>query len=72
MAIAVQGKNTQIILDPGVDIAPNRYNLPPHQLERERRKEHRNNILNIMNIKPVAGFWVSHYHHDHFPKINEA
>ncbi|MHA2276482.1 MAG: MBL fold metallo-hydrolase [Candidatus Kariarchaeaceae archaeon] len=72
MAVAVQGEETQVILDPGVDIAPNRFNLPPHQLERERRKEHRENILNIMKDKPVAGFWVSHYHHDHFPKINEA
>jgi len=21
---------------------------------------------------PVAGYWISHYHFDHFPKINEA
>lgn len=71
-AVAVQGKETQFILDPGVDVAPRRYDLPPHSMELQRRNEHRANILNIIKDKPVAGFWISHFHFDHFPKINEA
>ncbi|OLS22637.1 MAG: hypothetical protein HeimC3_29110 [Candidatus Heimdallarchaeota archaeon LC_3] len=72
MAVAVRGKETQFIFDPGVAIAPNRYDLPPHSLERERRKEHRENILKVMNQNNVAGYWISHYHQDHFPFLNEA
>ena len=72
LAVAVQGKNTQFIIDPGVDVAPRRYDLPPHSMELNRRNEHRVNILKMMKEVPVAGFWVSHYHFDHFPKINEA
>jgi hypothetical protein len=72
MAIAVQGKKSQVILDPGVDVAPRRYDLPPHSMELKRRHEHRENILSEIKKLPVACFWVSHYHFDHFPKINEA
>ena len=72
MAVAIQGQSTQILCDPGVDLAPNRFNLPPHSLERKRRSEHRQNILAVMQELPVVGFWISHYHFDHFPKINEA
>ena len=71
-AVALQGIYSQFIIDPGVDVAPRRYDLPPHSMELQRRNEHRLNILNVMKEKPVAGFWVSHYHFDHFPKINEA
>ena len=71
-AVAVQGKETQFILDPGVDVAPRRYDLPPHSMELNRRNEHRARILEVMKELPVVGFWVSHYHFDHFPKINEA
>ncbi len=71
-AITIQGKNTQFIIDPGVDVAPRRYDLPPHSMELNRRNEHRATILQVMKELPVAGFWVSHYHYDHFPKINEA
>ena len=72
LAVAVQGKKTQFIIDPGVDIAPRRYDLPPHSMELNRRNEHRATILQVMKELPVAGFWISHYHFDHFPKINEA
>ena len=71
-AVALIGRKTQFIIDPGVDVAPRRYDLPPHSLELNRRNEHRLAILNIMKQAPVVGFWVSHYHFDHFPKINEA
>ena len=71
-AVAVQGQKSQFILDPGVDVAPRRYDLPPHSIELNRRNEHRANILNIIKEKHVAGFWISHFHFDHFPKINEA
>lgn len=72
LAFAAQGKKTQFIFDPGVDVAPRRYDLPPHSMELNRRNEHRANILQAIKQMPVAGYWISHYHFDHFPKINEA
>ena len=72
MAVSVRGKKTQFVIDPGVDVAPRRYDLPPHSVELDRRKEHRLNILNSIKQIHVAGYWVSHYHLDHFPKINPA
>ncbi|MFW9928894.1 MAG: hypothetical protein ACFFD1_05860 [Candidatus Thorarchaeota archaeon] len=72
MAISVQGKTSQFIFDPGVALAPQRYNLPPHSMERERRKQQRENILSTIKSMPVEGFWVSHYHLDHYPNYNEA
>ena len=40
-AVALQGIYSQFIIDPGVDVAPRRYDLPPHSMEHQRRNEHR-------------------------------
>lgn len=63
MATFVETDDVAVLIDPGVSLAPIRYNLPPHPLEEQRMgdrwaaiKEHaaRSDVL-----------VVTHYHYDH-------
>jgi len=54
----------KIMIDPGLDLAPLRYRLPPTKLELEKAKE-----LSVKINEYAKGtdiFIITHYHHDHY------
>jgi predicted metallo-beta-lactamase superfamily hydrolase len=54
----------KIMIDPGLDLAPSRYGLPPTKLEQEKAKE-----LSAMinhHARETDIFIITHYHHDHY------
>ncbi len=64
MATLVETPDVTILLDPSVRLGPYRYDLPPHDLERDRQKELWQVIRNATANADVLT--VSHYHYDHF------
>jgi predicted metallo-beta-lactamase superfamily hydrolase len=54
----------RIMIDPGLDLAPLRYGLPPSQTELKRAKELSAKINE--HARQTDVFIVSHYHHDHY------
>ncbi|UCE19409.1 MAG: MBL fold metallo-hydrolase [Gemmatimonadota bacterium] len=64
MAAYVSTGDLGILIDPGVDLAPVRFRLPPHRLEIERKAQHWNRIRAYAQKARIL--IVTHYHHDHF------
>ncbi len=63
MATFVETKDCNILIDPGVSLAPRRYNLPPHPIELERESQH---WLKIKEFASQADVLIlTHYHYDH-------
>jgi predicted metallo-beta-lactamase superfamily hydrolase len=54
----------RIMIDPGLDLAPSRYGLPPTKLEQEKAKELSARINH--HARETDIFIVTHYHHDHY------
>ncbi|NIN01393.1 MAG: hypothetical protein GTO24_25865, partial [candidate division Zixibacteria bacterium] len=54
----------KIMIDPGLDLAPLRYGLPPTKTEEERAKELSAKINQY--AKQTDVFIITHYHHDHY------
>ena len=54
----------KIMIDPGLDLAPSRYGLPPTKLEQEKAKELSATIHE--RAKETDVFIITHYHHDHY------
>lgn len=54
----------KIMIDPGLDLAPSRYGLPPTKLEQEKAKELSATINH--HARETDIFIVTHYHHDHY------
>ena len=54
----------KIMIDPGLDLAPLRYGLPPSKTELKRAKELSAKINEYARETDV--FIISHYHHDHY------
>jgi predicted metallo-beta-lactamase superfamily hydrolase len=54
----------RIIIDPGLDLAPLRYGLPPSEIELERAKELSAKINEYAEVTDI--FVITHYHHDHY------
>jgi len=63
MATLVETPDVRILLDPGVRLAPYRYDLPPHPTEEERQRECWRRIREAARKADVLT--VSHYHFDH-------
>lgn len=63
MATLVETPDVTILIDPGVRLAPYRYDLPPHPTEEERQRECWRRIKEAANKADVLT--VSHYHYDH-------
>jgi len=55
--------DARILVDPGVNLAPMRFGLPPHPIELERKKEHWASIEAFARQSDVL--IVTHYHFDH-------
>lgn len=39
MSTFLKSTNLSMIIDPGVELAPKRFNLPPHQIEINKKEE---------------------------------
>ncbi len=52
-----------ILIDPGVSLAPNRFKLPPHQLELEQLMKKRQLIQEYAGKSDIIT--ISHWHNDH-------
>ena len=65
-SIFVDTGEEKIIIDPGLDIAPLRFDLPPHPLEIERFYELKSRIIQYLGMAEVI--IISHFHHDHFTR----
>jgi predicted metallo-beta-lactamase superfamily hydrolase len=71
MATFIETGDCAILIDPGVELAPQRSGLSPHPLEIERREEHWNKIK--ARAKKSDILIVTHYHYDHHnPKEPEV
>jgi predicted metallo-beta-lactamase superfamily hydrolase len=63
MATSV-GTDHRILIDPGLDLAPSRYGLPPSKTELKRAEELSAKIDDC--AKGTDIFIITHYHHDHY------
>ncbi|TET91836.1 MAG: hypothetical protein E3J35_00845 [Methanomassiliicoccales archaeon] len=63
MATFVETKDCNIFIDPSVRLAPKRFGLPPHKIEKERKREHWKEIKECVRKSDVL--IVTHYHFDH-------
>ena len=64
MATFVSAGDLNILIDPGVDLAPMRFKLPPHPIELERKARQWDSIREYAQKAHIL--IVTHYHHDHF------
>lgn len=62
--VFVKTEDTGIIIDPGLDLAPLRYSLPPHRLEIEQFYRMKERIREY--ILKADTIIITHYHHDHY------
>ncbi|TLZ58743.1 MAG: hypothetical protein E6K16_08245, partial [Methanobacteriota archaeon] len=63
MATLVTTSDVAILIDPGVRLGPYRYDLPPHELEEDRRRDLWRAVRDA--AKKADVLTVSHYHFDH-------
>ncbi len=63
MATLVETPDVTVLIDPGVRLGPYRYDLPPHDLEKDRRADLWREIRDA--AKRAQVLTVSHYHYDH-------
>ncbi|RLI75718.1 hypothetical protein DRP05_14280 [Archaeoglobales archaeon] len=63
MATFVKTKDVSIVVDPSVALGPSRYNLPPHPLEYERKRQLWEKIKEFVSKSDVVV--ITHYHYDH-------
>src|SRR3989449_6372407 len=63
MATFATTPDVAILIDPGVRLGPYRYDLPPHELEEERRRDLWRAVRDA--AKKADVLTVSHYHFDH-------
>ncbi len=63
MATFVETKDVAVLIDPSVRLGPRRYDLPPHPIEEDRRR----NLWKAIreHAKRANVLTVSHYHYDH-------
>ncbi len=64
MATLVEVGEWRMVIDPGVALGPRRYGLPPHPLEEERFREHREKVKEA--VRQAQVLVITHYHHDHY------
>ncbi len=63
MATFVETDDIAVLIDPGVSLAPLRYNLPPHPMEEQRMNDRWADIKEHAARSDVL--IVTHYHYDH-------
>jgi len=63
MCTYIETDDVKITIDPGVDLGPKRFGLPPHRLELERRSQLAEVITKRAEMSDVIV--ITHYHYDH-------
>ncbi len=63
MATYVRTDDVEVVIDPGVSLAPSRYGLPPHRIEVERMYRLWEAIKSYANAADIL--ILTHYHYDH-------
>lgn len=63
MCTWIETDDANILIDPGVNLAPLRFGLPPHPIELQRKREHWAEIERFASRSDVL--IVTHYHFDH-------
>ena len=63
MATYVETNDVRIVIDPGVSVSPDRYSLPPHRIELDRRREMLAAVKRWTSIADIV--IITHYHYDH-------
>ncbi len=63
MATYVETTDVRIFIDPGIALSPDRYSLPPHQLELDRYRELWNQVKHWVGVSDIIV--LTHYHYDH-------
>jgi predicted metallo-beta-lactamase superfamily hydrolase len=64
MATSVVTRDCILLIDPGVNLASQRFGLPPHPMEVERKKDHWAKIKDYAEHSDII--ILTHYHFDHF------
>jgi predicted metallo-beta-lactamase superfamily hydrolase len=64
MATSVVTKDCIVLIDPGVNLASQRFGLPPHPMEVERKRDHWAKIKDYAEHSDII--ILTHYHFDHF------
>lgn len=63
MATYIETSDARIFIDPGVSISPDRYSLPPHRIELDRRREMLEAVKQWVKASDII--IITHYHYDH-------
>uniref|UniRef100_A0A7C4TDN4 Uncharacterized protein n=1 Tax=candidate division WOR-3 bacterium TaxID=2052148 RepID=A0A7C4TDN4_UNCW3 len=63
MATYVETKDIRVFIDPGVRLSPDRYSLPPHQIELKTLAKLWEEIKRWVLLSDIV--IVTHYHYDH-------
>jgi predicted metallo-beta-lactamase superfamily hydrolase len=63
MATFVETDDVRIFIDPGVSVSPDRYSLPPHRLELDRRRDMVQAVQHWVAVSDIV--IITHYHYDH-------
>jgi predicted metallo-beta-lactamase superfamily hydrolase len=64
MATSVVTRDCIVLIDPGVNLASQRFGLSPHPMEEERKKDHWAKIKDYAEHSDIL--ILTHYHFDHF------
>jgi predicted metallo-beta-lactamase superfamily hydrolase len=69
MSTLIMAKSIKILIDPSAALGPRRYGLPPHPLEYEKLREHKEKISEAARESDII--IITHYHYDHIPRPSE-
>ena len=64
MATFIETEDINILIDPGVALAPKRFGLPPHPIELEKLENDWKSIVSYAHKSDLV--IITHYHYDHF------
>lgn len=70
MATYVETGDIKIVIDPGVSVSPDRYSLPPHRIELDRRRDMLAAVKHWTNVADIV--IITHYHYDHHNPDDEG
>lgn len=69
MATLIATKSIQVLIDPSAALGPRRYGLPPHPIEYDKLREHKQKIIETARDSDII--IITHYHYDHIPRPGE-
>ncbi len=69
MATLITTKSIRVLIDPSAALGPRRYGLPPHPIEYDKLREHKQKISEIASESDII--IITHYHYDHIPRPGE-